>query len=67
MFPAPSTGGPSGRASFNTVMEEIFGEAKTVTLLRNYSLFLITSKYRFDKSCLYSITEVVVFSDDPPN
>jgi hypothetical protein len=38
---------------------------KTVMLLRNYSLFLITSKYRFDKLCLYSITEVV-FIDDPP-
>jgi len=39
---------------------------KTVTLLRDYSLFLITSKYRFDKLCLYSITEVV-FIDDLPN
>jgi len=29
---------------------------ETVTLLRNYSLFLITSKYSFDKLCLYSIT-----------
>jgi Galactose mutarotase and related enzymes len=41
-------------------------DGKTVTLLRNYWLFLITSKYRFDKLCLYSITEVV-FIDDPPN
>jgi hypothetical protein len=41
-----------------------YGE--TVTLPRNYSLFLITPKYRFDKSCLYSITEVV-FVDDLPN
>jgi len=48
-------------------MKEVFGEAETVTLLRNYSLFLIISKYRFDKLCLYSITEVVVFIDDPPN
>jgi len=39
---------------------------ETVMLLRNYSLFLITSKYRFDKLCLCSITEVV-FIDDPPN
>jgi len=37
---------------------------ETVTLLRNYSLFLITSKYRFDKLCLYSITEII-FIDDP--
>jgi hypothetical protein len=67
VFPAPSTGEPSGWALFNTVMKEVFGEAETVTLPRNYSLFLIISKYRFDKLCLYSITEVVVFIDDPPN
>jgi hypothetical protein len=64
---APSTCGPSGGALFNTVMKEVFGEAETVTLLRNYSLFLITPKYRFNKLCLYSITEVVVFIDDLPN
>jgi len=38
---------------------------KTVTLLRNRSLFLITPKYRFDKLCLYSITEIVFINDLP--
>jgi serine/threonine protein kinase len=49
------------------VMELMNGtlHGKTVTLLRNYSLFLITPKYRFDKLCLYSITEVVFIGDLP--
>jgi hypothetical protein len=29
--------------------------AETVTLLRNYSLFLITSKYRFDVGYVYIV------------
>ena len=49
------------------VMELMNGSlhGKTVTLLCNYSLFLITPKYRFDKLCLYSITEVVFIGDLP--